>query len=104
MYGPAGWLGAGLCAALLALGIERGLARRRRRAGLADQPVARAADVVRLPQIDATTCLGCNACVDVCPYDVIEVRRYVAMVARPDDCCGLTLCEQVCPNGSLVVR
>ncbi|MCB9750635.1 MAG: NAD(P)-binding domain-containing protein [Myxococcales bacterium] len=34
---------------------------------------------------------------------MLEVRRYVARVARPDDCCGLTLCEQRCPNGSLVV-
>jgi thioredoxin reductase len=42
--------------------------------------------------------------VDACPYDVLEVRRYVAVVARPDDCCGLTLCEQRCPNSSLVVR
>ena len=25
------------------------------------------------------------------------------MVARPDACCGLTLCEQRCPNGSLVI-
>ncbi len=105
VYGPFGWLGVGLLVAFVALGIERRLGRRRRRlSGMGDQPVARAADVVRLPQIDETTCLGCYACVDVCPYDVIEVRRYVAMVARPDDCCGLTLCEQVCPNGSLVVR
>jgi thioredoxin reductase len=27
----------------------------------------------------------------------------VAQVVRPDDCCGLTLCEQRCPNGSLVI-
>lgn len=61
----------------------------------------RAATRVRLPTIDATTCLGCYACVDACPYDVLEVRRYVAVVARPEACCGLTLCEQRCPNGSL---
>jgi thioredoxin reductase/NAD-dependent dihydropyrimidine dehydrogenase PreA subunit len=59
--------------------------------------------VPRLPVIDAATCLGCHACVDACPYDVLEVRRYVAQVARPADCCGLTLCEQRCPNGSLVM-
>ncbi len=105
MAGPAGWLGAGLLAALLALGIERTLARRRRRdVRGGKQPVALAADVVRLPQIDTATCLGCHACVDVCPYDVIEIQRYTATVVRPDACCGLTLCEQVCPNGSLVVR
>lgn len=58
----------------------------------------------RLPQIDASTCLGCSACVDACPYDVLKIERYVAELARPDDCCGLILCEQKCPNGSLVVH
>lgn len=55
----------------------------------------------RLPVIDATRCLGCHACVDACPYDVLEVRRYVAVVARPDSCCGAGPCETRCPNGSL---
>jgi thioredoxin reductase len=57
----------------------------------------------RLPLIDTTTCLGCHACVDACPYGVLEVQSYVAVVARPDACCGLVLCEQSCPNGSLRV-
>ncbi len=102
LAGPVGWLGAGLAAALVVL-----VALRRRRRGTAvaePGPVLQAAPVARLPRIDERTCLGCNACVDACPYDVIELRRYVAVVARPDECCGLTLCEQRCPNGSLVVR
>ncbi len=60
--------------------------------------------VRRLPVIDAKTCLGCDACVEACPYDVLEVKRYVAVVARPDACCGLTLCAQVCPNQSLTMQ
>jgi NAD-dependent dihydropyrimidine dehydrogenase PreA subunit len=56
-----------------------------------------------LPITDAATCLGCYACVDACPYDVLEIHRYVAFVARPADCCGLILCEQKCPNGSLAI-
>jgi thioredoxin reductase/NAD-dependent dihydropyrimidine dehydrogenase PreA subunit len=73
----------------------------RRRATTPSAPPA--AGTRRLPQIDALRCLGCHACVDACPYDVLEVERYVARVARPDDCCGLLTCERACPNGSLVV-
>jgi thioredoxin reductase len=75
-----------------------GRSRRRQRPSL-PQP-----QPLRLPVINAETCIGCSACVDACPYDVLEIKRYVAVVTRPDDCCGLTLCEQRCPNGSLVVK
>lgn len=71
-----------------------------------DRQRAQAAVVVpprerKLPTINTSTCIGCYACVDACPYDVLAIRDYVATVARPADCCGLTLCEQRCPNGSL---
>jgi thioredoxin reductase/NAD-dependent dihydropyrimidine dehydrogenase PreA subunit len=99
------WVGlyAGLAAAALAFAGVRGsdALRRRRRSRAAPVTVPEAAPRVRLPQIDTGTCLGCYACVDACPYDVLEVERYVAVVVRPDACCGLTLCEQRCPNDSL---
>ena len=101
--GPSAWLGLGLAVAGLVFAGARGAAalrRRRSRKALA-AVVPEAAARVRLPQIDTGTCLGCYACVDACPYDVLEVERYVAVVVRPDACCGLTLCEQRCPNGSL---
>ncbi len=101
--GPSAWLGVGLSVAALVFAGARGVAalrRKRSRAALA-AVVPEAAARVRLPQIDTSTCLGCYACVDACPYDVLEVERYVAVVVRPDACCGLTLCEQRCPNGSL---
>jgi thioredoxin reductase/NAD-dependent dihydropyrimidine dehydrogenase PreA subunit len=79
---------------------RRGLGARVRSSGA---PVAPVAGPRRLPVIDATRCLGCHACVDACPYDVLEVRRYVAVVARPDACCGAGPCETRCPNGSLTL-
>jgi thioredoxin reductase len=107
--GPAAWLASGLLAAALALAVVRGrdALLERRRARAREQAPALAAlsasPRVRLPQIDASTCLGCYACVDACPYDVLQIERYVAVVARPDACCGLILCEQQCPNGSLTI-
>jgi len=93
----------GLCAALGGLGYAGVVGLWRRRRDEDDAPAMKPAERVRLPQIDAATCLGCYACVDACPYDVLAVERYVAVVVRPEACCGLTLCEQVCPNGSLVI-
>ncbi|WP_437961537.1 NAD(P)-binding domain-containing protein [Sorangium sp. So ce119] len=111
------WMGAGLAAAALAFAGARGGralrerrardARERARDGVdraAAEAMLRPAARVRLPRIDTTTCLGCYACVDACPYDVLAVERYVAVVARPEACCGLTLCEQRCPNGSLTIE
>jgi thioredoxin reductase len=70
---------------------------------LAKSSTPEAAGRRRLPVIDAARCLGCNACVDACPHDVLEVQRFVAKVARPEACCGLVLCAERCPNGSLVI-
>jgi NAD-dependent dihydropyrimidine dehydrogenase PreA subunit len=103
------WLGLAALGSLLTWTGFRAVDRSRRRtrtrrarerdlAGGATSPAP-----ARLPVVNASTCLGCYACVDACPYDVLEIRRYVAAVARPTDCCGLTLCEQKCPNGSLVM-
>jgi thioredoxin reductase len=78
------------------------LERRKRRSPNDREPPAPARRK-RLPMIDPSTCLGCYACVDACPFDVLAIEKYVAVVVRPDECCGVLSCEQVCPNGSLRV-
>ncbi|WP_428269818.1 NAD(P)-binding domain-containing protein [Haliangium sp.] len=103
--GPPVWLGLGGLAGLLGW-LAVGARDRRRRAAAqahAPEPVVEPPALRRLPVIDVSTCLGCYACVDACPYDALEIRRFVAVVARPSDCCGLALCAQRCPNGSLVM-
>ncbi len=77
--------------------------RRRARTSTTAAP-AFAAPVKRLPVVNPVTCLGCYACVDACPFDVLEIKQYVAVVARPKDCTGVVLCESACPNGSLVIH
>ena len=102
------WLGSGLLAFTLVLGGARGarwMRARLRSRKPAEVPAAllKPAAKRRLPTINTSTCIGCYACVDACPYDVLEIERYVAVVARPEACCGLVLCAQRCPNGSLTI-
>jgi len=99
------WLwGVVAVAGFVVLVVRAAWTRPRRAGGSSDAVDVRPPERVRLPQIDAMTCLGCSACVDACPYDVLALEAYVAKVARPQDCCGLTTCEERCPNGSLVVH
>jgi ferredoxin len=98
------WVGSGLGAGGLAFAGTALARRRRRRAAPASSrvlPVAPA--VVRLPLIDAARCLGCHACVDVCPFDVLSVEKHVAVVVRPDECCGVFALAPTKPGCDMIV-
>ncbi|MHC1789335.1 nitroreductase family protein [Solidesulfovibrio sp.] len=55
-----------------------------------------------LPQIDAASCIGCGACVGVCPSGLFALVDGLA-VAGPGGCIGCGHCRAVCPAGAVAV-
>ena len=54
-----------------------------------------------LPNLDATRCTGCGACVQVCPSECLESWEMRPRLARPRDCLSCTLCVLICPVQAL---
>jgi thioredoxin reductase (NADPH) len=56
------------------------------------------------PHIDITQCIGCGACVDVCPEgDVLAVIGGKAALVNGHKCIGHGLCADVCPVGAIEI-
>jgi putative YpdA family bacillithiol system oxidoreductase len=56
------------------------------------------------PHIDITHCIGCGACVEVCPEgDVLAVIGGKAGIVNPHKCIGHGLCADVCPVGAIEI-
>lgn len=49
------------------------------------------------PVIFADRCIGCQACVDACPHDVLDIVDGVAAAVAPDLCMEDTACQAECP-------
>ena len=68
-----------------------------RRLGI-DKPVA------QFPFVDALRCIGCGACLDVCPEgDVLGIVGGTAVVVNGLRCVGHGHCELACPVGGIEV-
>ena len=56
------------------------------------------------PHIDASHCIGCGACVDVCPEgDVLAVIGGRAAIVNGHKCIGHGLCADACPVGAITI-
>ncbi|HLA67262.1 MAG TPA: Coenzyme F420 hydrogenase/dehydrogenase, beta subunit C-terminal domain [Acidimicrobiia bacterium] len=57
----------------------------------------RAVDFLMEEVVDAGKCIGCAACVTVCPVDVFDYAEEHPIDARVDACVSCVLCADVCP-------
>ncbi|HWC76624.1 MAG TPA: NAD(P)-binding domain-containing protein [Blastocatellia bacterium] len=50
------------------------------------------------PVIDPVLCIGCHACVEACPHDVLTIVNGIATAASPEQCMEDTSCQVECPT------
>ena len=74
---------------------------------------ARAADrpgalFARVPVIDPQICTGCDACLRICPHDILSFNRDGAGGARydvaPSGCDGCAICADLCGEGAISIQ
>jgi thioredoxin reductase (NADPH) len=56
------------------------------------------------PRVDISHCIGCGACVEVCPEgDVLAVVAGKAAIVNGHKCIGHGLCAEACPVGAIEI-
>ena len=56
------------------------------------------------PKIDPVKCLGCGACVSVCPEgDVLGMINGKAELIEPSECIGHGACKAACPRDAITL-
>ncbi|HYR77976.1 MAG TPA: NAD(P)-binding domain-containing protein [Pyrinomonadaceae bacterium] len=55
------------------------------------------------PVVIADQCIGCQACVDACPHNVLAMVGRIAAAVRRADCMEDTACQVACPVDACIV-
>jgi thioredoxin reductase len=50
------------------------------------------------PVVDPVLCIGCHACVEACPHDVLAMVNGISTPVAPDQCMEDTSCQAECPT------
>src|SRR5262249_52316234 len=50
------------------------------------------------PVVNPLTCIGCHACVEACPHDVLAIVNGTSTPINPDQCMEDTSCQVECPT------
>src|SRR5262249_2094577 len=50
------------------------------------------------PVVNPFTCIGCRACVEACPQDVLQIVNGTSFPVRRDQCMDDTSCQVACPT------
>ena len=56
------------------------------------------------PKIDTDKCTGCEACVNICPMEILKLNEEKkASTDKADECIGCRACEVQCPVSAIKI-
>jgi thioredoxin reductase len=114
---PAGWIGLLVFVVFVGLSLVIADTRRSRRRVMTEMreaatPAEKKPEAAKTPQpildpqglpyphpiINVATCIGCHACVDACPHDVLAIINGKSALVAVEQCMEDTSCEVECPT------